>query len=104
MKISSDLGCAPTAELSKLRATADTFTKREGFKVVIGKKPDLVICGVNRGQNLADDVTYSGTVAGAMEGALLGIPSVALSQAYGVDTRDDPPFATAEAPGARSRT
>ena len=35
-------------------------------------KPDLVLSGVNRGQNMAEDVTYSGTVAGAMEGALLG--------------------------------
>ena len=43
--------------------------------------PDLVLSGVNRGQNTADDVTYSGTVAGAIEGMLLGIPSIALSQA-----------------------
>jgi len=72
-----------------------------GFKVAIGEKPDLVISGVNRGQNLADDVTYSGTVAGAIEGTLLGIPSVALSQAYGYDTSDHPPWSTAEthAPG-----
>lgn len=45
------------------------------------KKPDLVLSGVNRGSNIADDVTYSGTVAGAMEGTVLGIPSIALSQA-----------------------
>ena len=43
--------------------------------------PDLVLSGVNRGQNLADDVNYSGTVAGAIEGSLLGIPSIALSLA-----------------------
>ena len=41
--------------------------------------PDLVISGINKGFNLGDDVTYSGTVAGAMEGALLGIPSLAIS-------------------------
>ena len=41
--------------------------------------PDLVVSGINKGYNLGDDVTYSGTVAGAMEGALLGIPSVAVS-------------------------
>ena len=46
-------------------------------------EPDLVLSGVNRGQNVAEDVTYSGTIAGAMEGAILGIPSIALSQAYG---------------------
>ena len=44
--------------------------------------PDLVLSGINAGQNIADDVTYSGTVAGAMEGTMLGIPSIALSQAY----------------------
>jgi 5'-nucleotidase len=41
--------------------------------------PDLVLSGINKGCNLGDDVTYSGTVAGAMEGALLGIPSIAVS-------------------------
>ena len=45
-------------------------------------KPDLVLSGVNRGQNVAEDVTYSGTIAAAMEGTLLGIPSIAVSQAY----------------------
>jgi 5'-nucleotidase len=47
------------------------------------KAPDLILSGVNRGQNIAEDVTYSGTIAAAMEGTLLGIPSIALSQAYG---------------------
>jgi 5'-nucleotidase len=42
--------------------------------------PGLVLSGVNPGSNLADDITYSGTVAGAMEGCALGIPSIALSQ------------------------
>lgn len=45
--------------------------------------PDLVISGVNHGVNLGDDVTYSGTVGGAMEGFLLGVPSLALSQELG---------------------
>ena len=52
-------------------------------KIMADHPPDLVLSGVNRGQNVAEDVTYSGTIAGAMEGALLGIPSIALSQAYG---------------------
>src|SRR5271155_1898102 len=52
-------------------------------RILAGRPPDLVLSGVNRGQNVAEDVTYSGTIAGAMEGALLGIPSIALSQAYG---------------------
>ena len=51
-------------------------------QVITGRKPDLVLSGVNRGGNLAEDVTYSGTVAAAMEGALLGLPAIALSQAY----------------------
>lgn len=45
--------------------------------------PDLVLSGVNRGANMAEDVTYSGTIAGAFEGTLLGIRSMALSLAYG---------------------
>jgi 5'-nucleotidase len=44
--------------------------------------PTLVLSGVNRGSNVADDVTYSGTIAGAMEGCALGIPSIAMSQVY----------------------
>lgn len=43
--------------------------------------PDLVVSGINKGHNLGDDLTYSGTVAGAMEGALLGIPAIAVSLA-----------------------
>ena len=45
--------------------------------------PDLVLSGVNRGQNLADDVNYSGTVAGAIQGTLLGVPSIAISLVCG---------------------
>jgi 5'-nucleotidase len=52
-------------------------------KIMADHKPDLVLSGVNRGQNVAEDVTYSGTIAGAMEGAILGVPAIALSQAYG---------------------
>ncbi len=44
-----------------------------------GRQPDLVVSGINRGLNIGDDVTYSGTVAGALEGTLLHIPSVAVS-------------------------
>jgi len=43
--------------------------------------PDLVVSGINKGYNLGDDVTYSGTLAGALEGSLLGIPSIAVSLA-----------------------
>jgi len=51
--------------------------------LLLSNPPDLVLSGVNRGQNIAEDVSYSGTIAGAMEGTFLGIPSIALSQAYG---------------------
>ena len=55
-----------------------------GVRTILAeRRPDLVLSGINRGQNVAEDVTYSGTVAGAMEGTLMGIASVALSQAYG---------------------
>ena len=50
--------------------------------VLNGKAPDLVLSGVNRGRNAGEDVIYSGTIAGAMEGTILGIPSLALSQSY----------------------
>jgi 5'-nucleotidase len=53
--------------------------------VLKDKVPDLVLSGINRGANMAEDVTYSGTIAGAFEGTILGIRSVALSQAYGID-------------------
>ena len=46
--------------------------------------PDLILSGINAGSNVADDVTYSGTIAGAMEGTLIGIRSIALSQGYSV--------------------
>jgi 5'-nucleotidase len=51
------------------------------FNLTGGKAPDLVISGINRGLNIGDDVTYSGTVAGALEGTLLHIPSMAFSAA-----------------------
>ena len=60
--------------------------------------PDLVLSGINRGANLAEDVTYSGTVSAAMEGALAGVPSIALSQAYARQGLGaGVPFAAAEA-------
>jgi 5'-nucleotidase len=61
--------------------------------------PDVVLSGVNRGQNIAEDVTYSGTIAAAMEGTALGIPSIALSQVTGIHGNGES-FAVAEAHGA----
>lgn len=68
-------------------------------EVMKDARPDLVLSGVNRGSNLADDVTYSGTIAGAMEGCALGIPSIALSQAYGFEERREVPWICAEEHG-----
>jgi 5'-nucleotidase len=45
-----------------------------------GGRPDLIVSGINHGANLGDDITYSGTVAAALEGIILGIPAIALSQ------------------------
>ncbi len=64
-------------------------------------RPTLVLSGVNRGSNIADDVTYSGTIAGAMEGTVLGVPSIALSQAYGFEPGDEVRWRCAEAHGPR---
>jgi 5'-nucleotidase len=47
---------------------------------LIGGRPDLIVSGINHGANLGDDITYSGTVAAAFEGIILGIPAVAISQ------------------------
>ncbi|MEO5657503.1 MAG: 5'/3'-nucleotidase SurE [Nitrospiria bacterium] len=52
-----------------------------GVISILKARPALVVSGINKGENLADDVTYSGTVSAAMEGTLLGIPSIAVSQA-----------------------
>src|SRR6266436_245332 len=57
--------------------------------------PDLVLAGVNRGRNAGEDVIYSGTVAGAVEGTILGIPSLALSQAYKSRSGNPPYWSTA---------
>ncbi len=62
------------------------------------RKPDLVLSGINFGRNICDDVTYSGTIAVAMEATLLGVPAIALSQA--VDAAGYTDWATAEHWGA----
>ncbi len=69
-----------------------------GVRHVLPGAPDLVLSGVNSGANMADDVTYSGTVAGAMEGTLLGVRAIALSQEYEYEgDRRIVPWETAEA-------
>jgi 5'-nucleotidase len=70
-------------------------------KIMKDSPPDLILSGVNRGANLAEDVTYSGTVSAAMEGALAGVRSIALSQVLDRKRDDVPPFAAARAWGER---
>jgi len=57
-----------------------------GILNLLASRPRLVVSGINRGMNLGDDITYSGTVAAAFEGTLLGVPSFAVSQE--VDERE----------------
>ena len=67
------------------------------LRKVMDSPPDLILSGVNRGANLGDDITYSGTVSAAIEGALAGIRSIALSQVYAREgMADTVPFAAAE--------
>jgi len=67
-----------------------------GARHILGDKlPDLVLSGVNKGRNVAEDVVYSGTIAGAMEGTILGLPSFALSQEFSIETREKPLWDTA---------
>ena len=62
-----------------------------GARHILGETmPDIVLSGVNKGRNVAEDVVYSGTIAGALEGTILGIPSFAMSQQYSPETRHAP--------------
>jgi 5'-nucleotidase len=67
-----------------------------GARHILGERmPDIVLSGVNKGRNVAEDVVYSGTIAGALEGTILGLPSFALSQEFSIETRERPPWDTA---------
>ena len=71
------------------------------YDVLQGARPDLVLSGVNRGNNAAENVLYSGTIGGAMEAALQGIPAIALSQFMGPETDGlADPFEAARTHGA----
>lgn len=71
------------------------------YDVLEGAKPDLVLSGVNRGNNATENVLYSGTIGGAMEAALQGVPSIAMSQFFGPENaRLADPFECARTHGA----
>lgn len=73
-----------------------------GLRKVLPGPPDLILSGVNRGANLGDDITYSGTVSAAIEGALAGIRSIAFSQVYTKEGMGDAvPFDAAEVWGEK---
>ncbi len=73
-----------------------------GLRKAMDGPPDVILSGVNRGANLADDITYSGTVSAAIEGALAGVRSIALSQVYSKENAgDDVPFGAAVEWGAK---
>jgi len=67
------------------------------FTKLFDAPPDLVVSGINKGLNIGDDVTYSGTVSGAMEAALLGVPGIAVSLARTQGTYEFGPSAAAAA-------
>jgi 5'-nucleotidase len=70
-------------------------------EVMKGKTPDLILSGVNRGNNAAENTLYSGTIGACIEGALQGVRSIALSQFYGPDNKDlDDPFEAASVHGS----
>ena len=71
------------------------------YHVMADQKPDLILSGVNRGNNSAENVLYSGTIGAAMEGALQGVPSFALSQYFGPkNAKLDDPFGASIIHGA----
>lgn len=73
------------------------------YDVMVDRKPDLVLSGVNRGNNAGENVLYSGTVGGAMEAALQGLPAIALSQFYGPDNASlEDPFEAAARHGTET--
>lgn len=92
--------------LKKIEDRIYSVTGTPTDSVIVGLKalmpdalPDLILSGVNRGQNLAEDVTFSGTVAGALQGMQMGIPSIALSLARGFQGAHSLPWETALAHG-----
>jgi len=74
-----------------------------GLNEAMSEKPDLILSGVNQGNNAAQNTLYSGTIGAALEGALHGVKSIALSQFYGPDNKDlEDPFEVARVHGAKA--
>ena len=77
------LRCRPMGERSFAVRGTPTDCVIMAVRNLMPQKPDLVLSGINHGENAAADITYSGTIAGAIEATLLGIPAIALSLAMG---------------------
>ena len=88
-------GCARSASaVLRSRARRPIASSWARATCIKARPPNLVLSGVNRGRNAGEDVIYSGTVAGAVEGTVLGIPSFALSQAYRSRSGEPPHWET----------
>ena len=76
-------GASSTTARWATRATArrSTACGSPSLGLIEGFEPDLIVSGINHGSNLGDDITYSGTVAAALEGVVLGVPGIAVSPA-----------------------
>jgi 5'-nucleotidase len=86
LTMSRPLRMNKTAERAYAIDGTPTDAVMVAFHKVLKRKPHILISGINAGPNLGDDVTYSGTVAAAIEGTILGIPSIAVSLTdYGYD-------------------
>ena len=83
------LRCEPVAEKRFAVSGTPTDCVIMGVRhLMLNDPPDLILSGVNKGSNIAEDVTYSGTIAGAIEGSQLGVRSIAISLAYGFEGKD----------------
>ena len=84
MTLHEPLRCRQTDERTFVIRGTPTDCVLMGVRhLLLEKRPDLILSGVNHGSNLGEDVTYSGTIAAAIEGTLLGIRSIAMSQTGG---------------------
>ncbi|MFM2273821.1 MAG: 5/3-nucleotidase SurE [Pseudomonadota bacterium] len=102
LTLSSPVRLRPHGERRFSVSGTPTDSVMMALRTVMPAPPDLLLSGVNRGANLGDDVTYSGTVSAAIEGTLAGIRSIALSQVYAREgMADSVPFGAAEAWGAK---
>jgi 5'-nucleotidase len=89
--------CAKSAKRAYAVRGTPTDCVLMAVRHIMPEPPDLILSGFNKGQNLAEDITYSGTVAAAIEGTILGVRSIALSQAYSFAPDTHPPYETGEA-------